>query len=369
MGVLRFVLACAVLNVHAKTFGRVPIGGDTAVQLFFIISGFYMAMVLNEKYVPGRATNLDFWKSRALRIFPAYYTVLAAVLAGGAIAFVAGAHLPPFDAWNHLLKDGQSSAHLIFLAAAQLTLLGLDAFNFVAIGGHNEMVFTPKFWQETFPVWRTLFVPQAWTLSLELYFYLLAPFLVRKSLSTLVSILLASFLLRALAALFGYRTDPWSYRVFPFELLFFLAGVLAYRLGKPRGQCTALAVWSLRCLIAILIFGAGAIGRIGISGQSFVLAPGLMALLFLIISHLFELTKSSRADRLLGELSYPLYVCHVLIVWLLGVVLSPEGRWNRVLAPLLSVSVAAVIYWCIDKRIDDLRHRRIDALPQRPIDR
>jgi len=365
VGALRFVLAFSVLNIHAKIFGRILIGGDTAVQMFFIISGFYMAMVLNEKYVPDRATNLDFWKSRVLRIFPAYYTVLLiTVFAAGAYALIAGRYWQPIDAWNHLPAGGPGIGQLIFLAAPQLMLLGLDVSNFVASGGQNELIFTANFWQGDFPVWRTLFVPQAWTLSLELYFYLLAPFLVRRSLLVLVSILLASFFLRILAAvLFGYRVDPWSYRFFPFELLFFLSGVLAYRLAKLHEEWSASKIAGLRCSVAILIFCAAAVGRFGVPGQSFVLAPGLLALLFLGISELFELTKSSRADRLLGELSYPLYVCHVLVVWMVSIILSPEGRWTGIVVALLSVGVAAVIYCFIDRPIDEFRHRRLRAPP------
>ena len=55
---LRLILACAVLLVHAGSFFRFNItgGGQVPVELFYIISGFYMALVLNEKYLgPGSA--------------------------------------------------------------------------------------------------------------------------------------------------------------------------------------------------------------------------------------------------------------------------------------------------------------------------
>jgi hypothetical protein len=79
-------------------------------------------------------------------------------------------------------------------------------------------------------------VPQAWTLSMELYF-ICSHHLVRHGYVFLFGVMAVSFSLRVLAAvLFGLRTDPRSYRFFPFELLFFLAGVIAYRLGKPQGQ-------------------------------------------------------------------------------------------------------------------------------------
>src|SRR5439155_24383428 len=53
MGTLRFLLATSVAYGHAGAFLGFPlIPGDTAVQSFYAISGFYIALVLNEKYRP-----------------------------------------------------------------------------------------------------------------------------------------------------------------------------------------------------------------------------------------------------------------------------------------------------------------------------
>ncbi|HYL19581.1 MAG TPA: acyltransferase family protein, partial [Burkholderiales bacterium] len=77
MGILRFMLAFAVFNGHANLpLGFSVVAGSTAVHCFFVISGFYMAMVLNEKYVPSGASYLDFISSRLFRLAPAYLTVV-----------------------------------------------------------------------------------------------------------------------------------------------------------------------------------------------------------------------------------------------------------------------------------------------------
>ncbi len=51
MGLLRIILAISVLISNSTpNFGLKFIGGVMAVETFFIISGFYMSLILNEKY-------------------------------------------------------------------------------------------------------------------------------------------------------------------------------------------------------------------------------------------------------------------------------------------------------------------------------
>ena len=62
MGVLRYLLALSVLLVHDVDGWFKLIDGAAAVQCFFLISGFYMALVLNERY----ADLGSFYFNRAL---------------------------------------------------------------------------------------------------------------------------------------------------------------------------------------------------------------------------------------------------------------------------------------------------------------
>jgi len=78
MGTLRLLLALSVAYGHLAVPLRFPTS-DIAVQSFFVISGFYMALVLNEKYGPG-----SYWlfiSNRLLRLWPAYFVVLVLSLA------------------------------------------------------------------------------------------------------------------------------------------------------------------------------------------------------------------------------------------------------------------------------------------------
>ena len=52
MGLIRTLLAISVVLAHSSPiFGIKLVGGQVAVQAFYMISGFYMTLVLNEKYV------------------------------------------------------------------------------------------------------------------------------------------------------------------------------------------------------------------------------------------------------------------------------------------------------------------------------
>src|ERR1041384_5510881 len=83
MGTIRTLLALAVALFHSYGIfsgHQTMTGGTTSVQSFYIISGFYMALILNEKYRPGPGSYKLFITSRFLRIFPVYWAFLAVVV-------------------------------------------------------------------------------------------------------------------------------------------------------------------------------------------------------------------------------------------------------------------------------------------------
>src|ERR1700749_5034265 len=86
MGLMRLVLALSVLRGHTGTLllglGLLP--DDLAVESFYMISGFYMAMVLNEKYT-RQSDLIIFWQQRFWRLYPTYLTVLCLGLVVGGI--------------------------------------------------------------------------------------------------------------------------------------------------------------------------------------------------------------------------------------------------------------------------------------------
>ncbi len=94
-----------------------------------------------------------------------------------------------------------------------------------------------------------------------------------------------------------------------------------------------------------------------------------MPLLFLMIPLLFTYTKNNRTDRLIGELSYPFYLIHILI-------LDIMRPWAELYVPHflvgslyagITLGMAYLIYRGIDARVDDFRHRLFERARIEPV--
>ncbi|WP_090201925.1 acyltransferase family protein [Pseudomonas asplenii] len=76
MGLLRTLLAISVIFAHS--YGFVLVGGQIAVQIFYMISGFLISFIIVEK--KSYSTLKDFYLNRYLRIFPTYAIIATLTL-------------------------------------------------------------------------------------------------------------------------------------------------------------------------------------------------------------------------------------------------------------------------------------------------
>ncbi|HEX4330027.1 MAG TPA: acyltransferase [Burkholderiales bacterium] len=373
MGVLRLSLALLVVYAHCVyPFGRIGISGENAVEIFYMISGFYMTLVLRGKYVaPGGAGVKAFYANRALRIFPAYLLMAAITLMlclFGRTLFGWEPQAARYVAeWRNAgLLD---LPKLAWLGFSQLSMIGLETFNFFTLSNQGAIIPTAGVSADEHELWRLLLVPQAWSLSVELYFYALAPFIVTRRLRLVVGLAVTSFAVRvALWRLADLSSDPWSYRFFPSELMFFLLGSVACRIYADCRDAAERRRWVryLAPLLALMAVEAVGIGRLGGTlGPGDAVAPLVTGAAFVALPYLFRKTQSSRVDRMIGELSYPVYISHVLIIWLVGHGSYDTGRGAFVLTAVLVLAVAAAIYRWVDLPIDRLRHARTARMRER----
>ena len=322
MGLLRLLLAVSVVLVHTRgCFGFRPLGAAEAVQAFYIISGFYMAMILTEKY-HGPGSYRLFLTNRFLRIYPIYWIAAALSVFAWMICYWLTGQAGPLAARVSVGLPGCAA-----LGVSNALIFGQDAILFTSVDAHGGLYLTSNCWSSSLPASEFLVVPQAWSLGIELLFYLCAPFLVRRSPRNIITVIVASLVLRCfIYHQLGWTHDPWTYRFFPTELAFFLSGSLAYRLYcrirtrtlSRRLILPGLAVFFLTCLLYQFVPAWNA-GGIVIKQWIF------YAIVWAAIPWLFAASKNSRLDRYLGELSYPLYIVHFLAVWFLPPLLQQLG--------------------------------------------
>lgn len=313
MGAFRLLLAVLVAVSHmGKTFaGLNP--GVVAVISFLIISGFVMTSLIERNYRSLADVGL-FYLDRALRLYPQFL-----------FYFVASCLV------IHFLLPGTPQAAELTLKTILSSVLMLPlGFYMFGIGG-------------------TEIVPPAWSLGLEMSFYLVIPFLlIVRMRGVAFAVSVGIFLLACL----GYiNTDIYGYRLLPGVLFMFLCGSYLYQpnvKGSLLIASTAVAAGLL--FIAIMI---GWVERRPFNAEvTLGIALGIPVVFWL------SRLKFHRVDEFLGNISYGVFLNHFFVMYVL------RGFWpvaydasvvGAVL--LLSLLCSGVTYYCVERPALRLRHR------------
>lgn len=333
------------------------VGGQLAVQAFYMISGFYMTLVLKEKYIGQNKSYKLFLGNRFLRLYPTYWfililTVLLSLFAGAISDGVFWLRLQPYFTNIHAFNFGS----LIPLFLANLLLIGQDWIMFLGIDpSTSQLFFTTNFWKTDPQLYTFLLVPQAWTIGVEITFYLVAPLLVRLRFFWIVLIALFSLLFRLVLISKGLSHDPWSYRFFPNELLFFMLGTIAYyiykRLQKLKLSSTWLWTPTLLVILNTLFFASVEIPH----KYEIYLTEFFLALPFI-----FLYSKDNKFDQKIGDLSYPVYMSHMLFVMIIGKLSFITNILGEGITVALStILLSILINHFIANPLEKFRQRRV----------
>lgn len=354
MGLLRTLFALSVVLDHSPfNDGNMLVGGRLAVQLFYVISGFLISYILATD--PAYRSTARFYENRLLRLFPTYLAVAVVALV---LNWVAN---PEFI---DVYRRSPDSADL-FLVLSNLFIFGQDWLMFFGIR-NGTLAFTGSYAASDVPLYQGLLVPQAWTLGVELSFYLIAPFVLR-SMWRVVALFLASLALRAVLLHMGVaQSDPWTYRFFPLELALFLAGALSHRLLLPGWQRLAARFHYLPEL-ATGLFVVYALFHFSVTINHNVRDALALAVFTGILPLTFIYQSRHRLDKKIGQLSYPIYISHAVAILLVHQATSWLGLTDAlaisVLNVLLSLMLAVVLWRLIDSRIERLRERVKSGAP------
>lgn len=282
---------------------RVIFSSDTAVQAFFIISGF---LTINSFESSGRKVG-DFYLRRFLRIMPAYVAavlIFCALGVGQALSY--GRHVELAGIFRYLV------ANLSLLNFLQPTIDGVFSGNpYPEING------------------------ALWTIKVEVGFYALVPLLCmigsRASFLSVAIVLIAIGILwpsgLKFAADAGFHLHPSLGHQLPGQFAYFGLGALFYWVSRAD-QRTPLAA----AIVVATALACAGLGEFRMATQVVVLST----LIYWVI-HLPQIMPGKRPD-----LSYGIYLCHFPIIQLLINWRGWSGGEEYLL--LLLVPAAAIAY-------------------------
>jgi peptidoglycan/LPS O-acetylase OafA/YrhL len=316
---LRFLAAADVVLFH---LGVAP-GGYQAVTFFFELSGFILVYVYSgEKLGDHMATSSrEFWRARAARILPAYYLAL----------FVA----MPWPIYGAVVTGDIS-----------FTNLCITAF---------FMIFLQQAW---WPPVVMLWNPAAWSLSVEVVFYALFPWLIGSIRINARQCVALSFLLLVikdvLRAMLPAPSAPdmtsslWKFeQFFPLfhlpEFLFGMALGTLFLFDRSFSQRAHLVMLSVGMIALIADFRMGWLNSSAISISFGLIILGATKAPFAVLQ--------SSALIFLGETSYSIYILHQPISlwtdWIerkFGMELDPIFRNLLYLATVSCASAFAFLF-------------------------
>jgi exopolysaccharide production protein ExoZ len=316
---LRAVAALAVVLFHAaERSGEHFAIGAAGVDVFFVVSGFIMIVISENRHL----TPLGFLKDRLLRIAPSYWIVTSIMVLGSLAGLFPNLMLDP--------------AHLI-----------------------ASYLFIPVASPSTGEMWPILV--QGWTLNYEMFFYLVfaASLLLARPLriAALALVFGTLVLVGQFAAPAGSIMDFYTRPI----VLEFLAGAVIGRLwlaGHAPHPDTGLM------LIAFAILSFAAIYLLQSNFNTWLCAP----LAICLVSGMLAVEKGGALPRIpalsyIGDASYSIYLWHTLAISVVvkaGMMAGLPTAAIVWLGALLGTLLGIVCYEGVERPLHHLiKHRRI----------
>lgn len=334
-GKFRFLLATIVVASHFTSANI----GVASVYLFFALSGYWVSEMWQKKYSRTRFPYVTYIISRIWRIAPVFLlcSMLALFLQLTAPSIVAPA--TPFDS---IEPNG---------IIASFILLGYSTLHTGPLG-------------------------PAWSLDVEMQFYVIAPILIavfsRRPTLTAVAVIGA-----ALAS-----AVAWKARSLGCTLPFFIAGIACARLPALRPSQALAKASAAALLFALCLFVAvPALRPIMFTGahpsHMSAFNPALNVLLGAIALPfaLYTVSRSgSSFDRLMSDWSYSLYLFHWIPLVFVQHYIPSINQHGYVMRGLLTLPVLAATYvislaitlW-VDRPFNSLRAKFVSRRGLKPV--
>ena len=345
---IRAVSFLLVFAAHAGLGQVVP--GGFGVTVFFFLSGYLITTLLRMEYdAHGTVSLRQFYLRRALRILPPFYLVLALAALAAKLGLLAG---------------GVSARALLGQA------LHLANYWIVRAGYAGQPSGTGVYW--------SLAVEEHFYLAFPCLFLLLRRFVGerRRQAMVLWALCAAALAWRGVLVFGLHAAEDRTYVASDTRVDSILFGCALALSGNPAldgASRISEAVWK-RLLLpagALVLLATFVLRDPGFRETFRYSLQGVGLVPVFVVALRYPgwgpcRVLNLRAMSFLGELSYPLYLVHHVVLGALG------ARPGAALAPLaltLSIGVAWAIHEAVEKPCAELRRRLSREAPERPPDR
>ncbi len=353
MGFARVLLALAVFFYHTGWIGNVALLSPwKAIYAFFIISGFYMSFVLNQKYIGKRNSYLLYITNRLLRIYPLYWLLLILSILLSGVLFLLGKESYGIQSFMNFYSYLYSTNNLLLWLS-----IVYEVIRHISLIIHSGYFYTDP--QVVF--FSTL--GMTWTLNHEILFYLLAPVLVRsKGILRYIKIFVVVFIAYLF---FHYRWLDFRLTSYFFihSLVYFILGYVSFLLFE-RFQLHKISVrlasvgtvilWAVIMCYLLLPLPHLQYKWMVIEDWIF------YALIVCTLPFAFQFSNRFRWDRKIATLSYPIYMSHLLTnqVLISAGIVEPHTTKAIIYGLLFTFVFSVLIVIFFEHPIERLRQSR-----------
>ncbi|MBL6457135.1 acyltransferase [Belnapia sp. T6] len=332
-GALRVILALLVLAQHVGHVGPAGMNwgmwgtGSVAVLVFFCLSGFIMTEAAERHY---NNRPVAFTANRALRIMPQYlFSLCFATLA---ILVVQS------------LRPGFLPNRLVTAPPTDLITMSNLAVNVVMV--------LPGVGQDDLAL-----IPYVWALRVEVLFYAVVALALGAGILGRTEACAAALFL----SMFGYALAcigmaPPILQYGPY----FILGTISYfaETRRLKRYYFAIFVVYLICLWTCVtinmpdFYRGKALSLVQLSSQAALFSALIASVL--LLAHMRPSGRLKRWDRDLGDLSYPLYLQHFVILILVSAFL-PQSYFAMVTAFAAALVAASIANYAVEAPIKSIR--------------
>lgn len=280
MGFYRLFLAYLVVYSHAGTNVYGFNLGVVAVVSFLLLSGFVMSALIRKYYMSLSSIGY-FYLDRFARIAPQFYLYALLTLIG-AVAF---------ELRHPWMKFAPSTSR----AVVQFSIIPLNIYP------HADKL-----------------VPQAWSLGLEATFYLIFPFILLLRLRLLTAAVSFAIFLLAYTTVLNF--DRWGYRLLPGTMFIFICGSWIEKSENKYINCIPAFIAIIAAILLFISYYYSAIALDNDYLETIRRSTLLGVVIGIPAVYILKyIDYSSRFESVAGDLSYGVFLNHILII---GIILT-----------------------------------------------